>query len=262
MNYFDPINIGIFLVDIARAVHCVRGGHSVMWILALSMASFFGGMLGFGLLPLVGVWFAYVIFVVVPDFTGSHRFRRFTGGLARAADPGRDYREKKRQAELTGSVDAKRALAEESIKRGFFAEAVELYESAMQGPLGAADPALLKGLARARMLSGDGAAAEALFAKLKSVDPAAIDADAELDQARALALQGKNDEAVRQFEMIAARYPGEEARCRYGLLLEQLGQTERAQALFREILASVKGAPSYYRSRQSEWVRIAKQHLK
>ena len=42
-----------------------------------------------------------------------------------------------------------------------FAEAVELYESAMQGPLGAADPALLKGLARAQMLSGDGAAAEA-----------------------------------------------------------------------------------------------------
>ena len=112
------------------------------------------------------------------------------------------------------------------------------------------------------MLSGDGAEAEALFLKLKAVDPAAFDADAELDYARALELQGKNDAAVRQYESVAARYPGEEARCRFALLLEKLGQEDRAQALFREIIASVKGAPRYYRSRQSNGRRIAKQHLK
>ncbi len=48
---------------------------------------------------------------------------------------------------------------------------------------------------------------------------------------------------------MVARYPGEEARARFGLLLEHLGQTARAQALFAEILASVKGAPGYYRAR-------------
>ena len=176
-------------------------------------------------------------------------------------DPGRGYREKKRQVELVGSVDAKRGLAEESVKRGFFAEAIELYESAMQGPLGDADPTLLKGLGRARMLSGDGAGAEALFVKLKAADPAAFDADAELDYARALASQGKNDEAVAQYEKVVSRYPGEEARARFGLLLENLGQQARAQALFAEILKSVKGAPGYYRSRQREWVSIAKSHL-
>ena len=257
MDYFSPINIGIFLVDIALAVHCVRNGHSVLWILALSMASFFGG-----LLALFAVWAAYVIFAVVPDFTGSHGFRRFTGSLAKAADPGRGYREKKRQAELTGSLDAKRALAEESIKRGLFAEAIALYESAMQGPIGAADPALIKGLARARMMAGDGAGSESLFLKLKELDPAAVDADAELDYARALVLQGKNDAAVRQFENVVARYPGEEARARFALLLEQMGQDARAQILFREILDSVKGAPGYYRTRQKEWTSIARQHLK
>ncbi|HEX2760935.1 MAG TPA: tetratricopeptide repeat protein, partial [Rhizomicrobium sp.] len=124
------------------------------------------------------------------------------------------------------------------------------------------DPALLKGLGRARMLSGEGAAAEALFVKLKTEDPAAFDADAELDYARALALQGKNDEAVAQYEIVVARYPGEEARARFGLLLESMGQTQRAQALFAEILASVKGAPGYYRSRQKEWTAIAKQRVR
>jgi hypothetical protein len=41
-----------------------------------------------------------------------------------------------------------------------------------------------------------------------------------------------------------------------------MGQASRAQALFAEILASVEGAPSYYRSRQREWVALAKSHIK
>src|SRR5476649_546809 len=83
------------------------------------------------------------------------------------------YREKKRQAEQVGSVDAKRALAEESLKRGLFAEAIELYQSAMEGPLGGADPVLLKGLGRAKLLAGDGAEAEKLLLKMRELDPAA-----------------------------------------------------------------------------------------
>ena len=256
MDYFSPLNIAIFLVDVALAVHCVRTGRSVLWILALSVASFAGG-----LLAILAVWLAYLAMAVVPDFWNSHGTRQFRSGVVKAADPGRAYREKKRQAQLTGSVDAKRGLAEESLKRGLFAEAVELYESAMQSPIGENDPALLKGLARAKLLSGDGAHAEALYLKLKQCDPAAVDSDAELDYARALALQGKKEEAARQFQYVVARYPGEEARARFGLLLEDMGRKAEAQALFHEILESVKGAPSYYRSRQKEWVKLARQHL-
>ena len=61
---------------------------------------------------------------------------------------------------------------------------------------------------------------------------------------------------------LATRYPGEEARCRFGLLLERLDREPEAQALFREVVSSVKSAPRHYRSRQSEWLRVARQHLK
>ena len=256
MGYFSGLNIAILLIDLAMAWHVIRSGRSPLWIMAMGLVSFFS------LYALFALWLAYVVMAVVPDFLNSHGVRSFTGSVVKAADPGRGYREKKRQVELVGSVDAKRALAEESVKRGFFTDAIELYESAMQGPLGNADPTLLKGLGRARMLSGQGAQAEALFVKLKEVDPAAFDSDAELDYARSLALQDKNDAAVAQYEKVVARYPGEEARARFGLLLESLGQQARAQGVFQEILASVKGAPSYYRSRQREWVAIAKSHLK
>jgi len=237
------------IVGLALAYHVIRSGRSFLWILA------------FGLLPYFS-WAAYGIFAILPDMWSRAPARRFADNVVSVADPGRAFREKQRQVATVGSADAKRALAEECIKMGRFADAVELYESAMAGPLGANDTTLLKGLARAKMLSGDGAAAEALFLQLKRVDPNASDADAELDYARALALQGKNDEAVRQYANVVPRYPGEEARCRFGLLLRQLGQEQRALQLFREILDSVKGAPGYYRRRQVEWVRIARQNLK
>ena len=259
MDYFSPINIGIFLIDMALAFHCIRSGRSPAWILAMGTASFLGG---FSLLVLLGIWIAYLVMAVIPDILRSHGARQFADSMVKTADPGRAYREKKRQAELSGSVDSKRALAEESIKRGLFAEAVSLYESAMEGPLGASDPALLKGLARARLLTGDAPAAEALFQQLKALDPNAFDADCELDYARALEAQGKTMEAVRQYEIVVPRYPGEEARTRFALLLEKMGQDARAQSLFREVLESVKGSPSYYRGRQGEWTKIAKQHLK
>src|SRR3982751_5780946 len=123
------------------------------------------------------------------------------------------------------------------------------------------DPAMLHGLARAKLLAADGAGAQASYERLKAADPVAFSAEAELDYARALALQGKNDEAVLQYEKVLPKYPGEEARCRYALLLLKLGQKERAQRVFREIVESVRGAPSYYRSRQREWLKIARQNL-
>jgi hypothetical protein len=249
-NFDLGLGIGfVLLIDLAFAWHIIRTGRSPLWIMAVALGQALG-------------WIAYIVFALLPDMLRSNSARRFADNVVNAADPGRGYREKLRNVEQVGSVDSKRALAEECIRMGRFADAAELYESAMQGPLGGSDPALLKGLGRARMLSGDGAGAEALFVKLKGVDPAAFDADAELDYARALALQGKNDAAVAQYEKVVARYPGEEARARFGLLLESLGQQARAQALFTEILKSVKGAPSYYRSRQREWVSIAKSHLK
>src|SRR6201999_2745768 len=116
-----------------------------MWLVALGAASFFG------LMATLAVWGAYLIFAVIPDIWNGNGLRRLRGGMAHAADAGRGYRQKKRQAEQVGSVDAKRELAEESLKRGLYSEAIALYEEAMRGPLGDSDPVLLKGLGRAKL---------------------------------------------------------------------------------------------------------------
>src|SRR6185312_16073882 len=215
---FDPITIGIFVINLALVYHVFRTGQSPLWIMALGLLSISGFVVGgLAILANFALWAAYVFFVILPGLWSSAPARRFADNVVNMADPGRNFREKQRQVAQVGSADAKRALAEECIRMGRFAEAVELYESAMAGPLGENDPALLKGLARAKMLSGDGQAAEGLFRRLKEIDPNAFDADAELDYARALVLEGKNEEAVRQYENVVPRYPGEEARCRFAL---------------------------------------------
>lgn len=244
----DLSYIVVLLMQFAFGAHVIRTGRSLLWLLPII------------LLPILGC-IAYALFAILPEAMGSAGARRFADDVVNTVDPGRGYREKKREVEQVGSVDSKRALAEESIKRGLFQEAVDLYESAMSGPLGAQDTALLHGLARAKLLAGDGAGAQAGFEALKEADPAAFNADAELDYARALALQGKNDEAVAQYEKILPKYPGEEARCRYALLLQKLGDQDRARRVFREIVESVKGAPGYYRRRQREWVSIARKNI-
>ena len=259
----SPLTIGMLLVNLAMAYHIFRSGRSPIWLAVLGLISLTGFVMGsLSILGNFALWVAYLLFAVIPDLWNSHGMRQFKGGVARAADPGRGYRQAKLQAEQVGSVDAKRELAEESLKRGLHAEAIALYESAMQGPLGGHDPVLIKGLARARLLAGEGGEAERLFLQLKDVDPAAFDADVELDYARALEAQGKNDAAVRQYQSVVNRFSGEEARTRFGLLLEKLGRDAEAQALFREVVTVVKDAPRYYRSRQSEWIKVAKQHLK
>src|SRR6202000_1829638 len=102
----------------------------------------------------------YLFMVIVPDLFRSRTAARMRSGAARAIDPNKDYRAAMREVEMVGSVDAKRALAEQLLQRGQTADAIEVYRSALQGQF-ATDPALLVGLARAQLLSGDGAGAQA-----------------------------------------------------------------------------------------------------
>src|SRR6202000_946519 len=110
--------------------------------------------------------------------------------------PNRGYRQAVRQAEMVGSIDSKRALAEQYIQRGQFADGIALYEDMLQQPLFRDDPVVLLGLARAQFLSGDAAAAQATLDALQKAEPNFKSEEAHMIYARALEAQGKNDEAL------------------------------------------------------------------
>ena len=237
------------LVQLGCAAHVIRTDRPWIWVLPIMFVPWFG----------CG---AYVLFAVVPDAVRGHApVRRIFDDAAGLADPGTSYSRKKRDVETIGSAQSKRVFAEECIKRGRYQDAVDLYMSAIGGAH-SEDPALLHGLARARLLAGDAAGAQAAFETLKATSPADFTVDARLDYARALAVRGRNDAAKAEYQSLVTIYPGEEARCRYALLLKDMGDQAGADKLFREIVDAMRDAPSYYRRRQREWVNLAKQNLR
>lgn len=228
--------------------HAIRNGNVWPWIYILI------------LLPGLGVLF-YFFMEILPGLTRSRGAQKLKSGAARAIDPNKDYRAAMRDVEMVGSVDAKRALAEQLMQRGQYADAVELYRSALTGQF-AADPALLVGIARAQFLSGDGAAAQASLDALQKTDPKFVSEDAHMIYARALELQGNNDEAGEEYKRLVPYFAGEEARTRYAALLDRTGRRDEARTLYGQVVKNLDGAPARYRKAQKQWGDIARNALK
>jgi hypothetical protein len=231
---------------IVCVVHAVRTGRIFPWIYLIIF------------LPLIGS-LIYLGLVVVPELFAGRRARRLGAKVRELADPHRGLREAHREVGLVGSVDAKRALAEQYMERGKYEDARAMYADTLQGQF-QDDTALLYGLARAEFACGNGAGTQASLDALFKADPNYSSADAHLLYARALELQGKDDQALEEYQRLVRYFPGEEARARYGLLLEKVGRDAEARTIFQEVLRLLDGAPSRYRRAQREWAEIAKQH--
>ena len=77
---------------------------------------------------------------------------------------------------------------------------------------------------------------------------------------RAKAHEAKGDEqkAMAEYEAIVNICTGEEARCRYAVLLKKQGHIEKAEEMFGIILKNAKLYPKQYATYEKEWVKIAK----
>jgi len=243
IEYLLPIALML-----ACVVHIIKTGRNFIWVYVVIFIPIFGALV-------------YAAVEIVPSFFKSRAAQKFGAEAKAIADPNRSFREARRAVEMTGSVDSKRALAEEYARRGNYAEAISIYSEAAVGQF-ADDPALLMGLARTQFASGDGAGAQSTLDHLQTADPSFISPDAHLIYARALELQGKDEDALTEYARLVPYYSGEEARARYGLLLQKHGHSEEAQAQFAEIIKMLDGAPRHYHQAQKEWLDIARRYAR
>lgn len=243
IEYLLPI-----AVMLAAVVHIIKTGRNFIWVYVVIFIPLFGAL----------VYFAVEI---VPELFRS-RTAQMIGANAKAmADPNRSFREARRAVELTGSAEARRNLAEEYARRGDYTSAIATYQDALVGHF-ADDPALLMGLARVQFASGDGAATQATLDRLQAADPNFVSTEGHLLYARALELQERDEEAASEYEKLVRYFSGEEARVRYGLLLQKLGRHEEAQQLFAETVRMLEGAPKRYQTLQKQWGDIARRNLR
>ena len=244
----NPLSLIPLALIVICVVHAVRRGNVFPWIYIIVFLPGIGSLI-------------YIAIEIIPELMRGRAAARLKSGAAAAIDPNRSFREAHRAAELVGSVDSKRALAEQYMARGAYADAVEIYRATAVGQF-KDDPALLMGLARAQFMNGDPAGAQVSLDALQAADPNFVSGEAHLLYARALEGQGKNDEAIAEYRRVVPYFSGEEARARFAMLLDKTGAHDEAREVYREILKLLDGAPARYRSAQREWGDIARRGLK
>src|SRR5262249_49179950 len=115
IEYLLPIAIML-----AAVVHIIKTGRNFIWVYVVIFIPLFGAL-------------AYAAVEIVPEMFKSRTAQKLGANAKAMADPNKSFREARRAAEMTGSVDSKRTLAEEYARRGDHAAAIEIYRDALVG---------------------------------------------------------------------------------------------------------------------------------
>ncbi len=243
-----PLFGALFLIaQIACAVHVMRTGRNTYWIYLVVF------------LPVIGMA-AYFLAEILPEMIGSRSGRLAAAGLVQTIDPGRGVRRALREVQVAPTTHNKIALAESYLASGQIDAAIALYREVLTG-IHATDPAIMLGLARALFAAGDMAETQAVLERLREANPDYASPEGHLLYARSLELQDKLAPALAEYAALAPYYPGQEARCRYALLLARTGRPAEARQIFQEICHSIDLGPRHQYREQREWYGIAKREL-
>jgi hypothetical protein len=242
----SALAILLLIVQIGFAIHVVKTGRELYWILIILI------------LPLLGC-IIYFVTQVLPDMQNSRTVRNAGNTLLKAVDPQRELRRRRDELEMTDTLDNRLKLADECLEAGMSQDALDLIQSCLKG-LHADDPYILLKLAQAQFDLERFAETRETLDRLITANPDFQSHDGHLLYARSLEETGEEQQALLEYEALATAYPGEEARARYGLLLQKHGQPDKAQQVFSDMLLRAKRAPVYYRKKERQWLKVAEQH--
>ena len=242
-----PLGLAELALQIVLAMHAVRSGRTQPWLYIILFIP--------GLGPIL-----YLVMEVAPELLGGRTGQKVASNVAQAVAPGRVHKALSRQVEIAPTVFNKAALGDECLRLGRGTEALGLFESCAHG-LHAADPVVRLGLARARSMTGDWPGAIEAVEAVQRDTPERVTPDIGLLHAAALNGAGRTADALQALKVLADRYPGEEARCRYAQLLEKAGDPAGAVTQYVETVRRVELQKGHYRREQREWYELAKRKL-
>ena len=204
------------------------------------------------LAPVIGCVLYYFL-EVFPQSREQHTLRKHIHDIAKTLNPDGELKRRTDEASTTASVDNRAKLADECLEKGMFDEAIRLYEGCLEGPH-ANDAGILFSCARAYFYNKSPRHAEEILVRLEKAHPKFRRDEAVLLHARVLEALGDTTRALAIFEQLRERYVGFEAKYRYGLLLKRLGRDTEAQVLFKFIGDHSRRTAI---ESESEWMRLA-----
>ena len=242
-----PILFGSILIQIACAVHCVRGGRNQMWLLVIIFLSLPGCL-------------AYFIFEILPELMGRREVRAVRQAAVKAMDPERELRRARDGVEVADTAANRIALADALVAHGRWGEAIAHYDIAESKAPGVDRPTRFK-LALACFEAGKSARARELLETLPPSGSQSENDRATLLLARLLEEDGEEERALAIYAEVGERMPGAEAQCREAALLLKLGRRREALAPLVEAERRAKRMDRHERAKQSDMYEWAARNL-
>jgi hypothetical protein len=237
----------ILLFSILMAVHVVRTGQNYMWLWAILVLQPFGGLV-------------YLAVVIAPELMGRPRAQRLGDSALRALDPGREYREAKAALAQTPTVRNQSRLAAAAAALGRHEEAERLFAEAAHG-VHADDPAILLGLANARLALGRPADALAALTHLGDDRVDERTPHSMLALGRAYDGLGRVEEAEATLRKAADTVPGFEGQGYYAAFLARHGRGDEARELIADMDKRLRTVTPQFRKEGRAWRDLAAQAL-
>ena len=226
------------VIQVYFAVHAIKSGRNG-WIFIILFFPVVGSLI-------------YFFVEYLPEMQTSARARV----SAKMGSP-KMIKELQRVLEMTDSVKNRINLAEAYFHAGQYRHSIELLEKSLAGH-NAKDPQILEGLCYSHFHNGDFPKVKEYLASLAEIQNGKLSDELRLLRAKTLEEMGEIHEALEAYKAIVHVYTGEEARCRYALLLKKVGEKNKAKEIFKEILKNAKLYPRQYKKFHKQWVDIAR----
>lgn len=229
------------LIALFFAVHVIRSGQQLYWLMILFMFPLLGSVV-------------YFIAIYLPDSKLHHGARQAVAVAARAMDPGRELREAREAYDFTPTAQNQMRLAAAQLAAGAAAEAAASYEACLQGPF-AGDLEIRFGAARACLAAGNAAAAVTHLQTIRSSDANFRGEQVTLLLAQALAAAGRASEAGAEFDFALQRYNSFATQAEYAIWAAGQGDAVKARQLHAELQRTMDRWNRHTREMNQELIR-------
>jgi hypothetical protein len=203
----------------------------------------------------------YFITQYLPEIQQSKAPRKIAKKVVSTIDPTRQIRELEGKLALTNSFANRVALADAYVAVARFEEALDLYTQSAKG-VHKNDPSVARGLAHVHYRMGNLEAAKTQLEELRAGTATSKRHETELFYAHILEELGETENALALYEELTAQNLGEEARCKMAMLLDKMGRNHEAQKHYKEIVDNAGLLPKHYRKAQKVWIDKAKERVK
>ncbi len=221
---FLGLGLHVF-VAIFFAIHAIRSGRELYWLLILFMFPLLGSVV-------------YFFAIFLPELrSGSHMqrgLRTVTNVAVNAIDPGRELRAAKAAFEFTPTAQNQWRYADALLAADQVGEAVEQFEQCLRGPF-ANDLEIQFAAANAHLRFQQSEQALKLLLAIRQSSATFRTEAVTLLLAQIYAQSGNNDAAREEYEQAVSRFGSVQARAEYALFAAQHGDLVNARQLYQEL---------------------------